>query len=196
MKEVVLENQIVKLRPMAMGDIDAIFEVSADERIWAFLSFTLTSKEAVERYVTEQVALAEQGERIVFVVFDKITNRIIGSTSIFDISEHHARAEIGATWLTPMYWRTSINTNCKYLLLQYMFEELQFERVQLKTDNLNERSQRAIEGIGAQFEGRLRKHMRRKDGTMRDTMMYSIIREDWPSVKHMLEERMTLHEDR
>ena len=129
-------------------------------------------------------------------MLDKITNKIIGSTSIYEISTHHARCEIGSTWLTPTYWRTAINTNCKYLLLQYIFEQMKLERVQLKTDNLNIRSQNAIERIGAKFEGRLRSHMRRKDQSMRDTMVYSIIREEWPEVKAMLEGRIFENIDR
>ena len=196
MPKVRLENDFVLLRPIEIEDEQALAEVAIDERIWEHISNTLATHTDVNKYVAEQVSLAEKGERIVFVVIDKITNKIIGSTSIYDISTHHTRCEIGSTWLTPAYWRTSVNTNCKYLLLRYIFEELQLERVQLKTDNLNERSQNAIERIGAKFEGRLRSHMRRKDGSMRDTMLYSIIREEWPEVKAMLESRISDYEDR
>lgn len=191
-----LENNLVMLRLIELLDVDDIYEVATDERIWEHIAYTLSSKEDVATYVQNQVKLSESGERFVFVIIDRITNKIIGSTSIYDISWEHSRCEIGSTWLTPNYWRTAINTNCKYLLFQYVFETLELERVQLKTDNLNERSQNAIKGIGAKFEGRLRSHMRRKDGTMRDTMLYSIIREDWPKVKTMLECRIAEYEDR
>jgi N-acetyltransferase len=196
MTELRLENDLVLVRPIEMEDEQALAEVATDERIWEHIAHTLATKEDVKQYVAEQVKLIDKGERLVFVVIDKMTNKIIGSTSIYDISNQHAHCEVGSTWLSPTYWRTVVNTNCKYLLLRYIFEELQLERVQLKTDNLNERSQNAIERIGAKFEGRLRSHMRRKDGSMRDTMLYSIIREEWPEVKAMLESRISDYEDR
>ena len=191
-----LENDLVLLRLMQMEDAQAIAEVATDESIWEHIAYTLATNVDVNHYVAEQLQLVEKGERLVFVIIDKITNKIIGSTSIYEISTHHARCEIGSTWLTPTYWRTAINTNCKYLLLQYIFEQMKLERVQLKTDNLNIRSQNAIERIGAKFEGRLRSHMRRKDQSMRDTMVYSIIREEWPEVKAMLEGRISENIDR
>ena len=191
-----LENELVLLRLMTMEDAQAIAEVAIDERIWEHIAYTLETDVDINQYVAEQIRLVEQGERLVFVIIDKITNRIIGSTSMYEISTHHARCEIGSTWLTPTYWRTAVNTNCKYLLLQYIFEQLKLERVQLKTDNLNERSQNAIERIGAKFEGRLRSHMRRKDNSMRDTMLYSIIRDEWPEVKALLEHRILEYADR
>ncbi len=196
MSTIRLENELILLRPMQMEDVHAITEVATDERIWEHIAYTLKTSEDVYEYVAEQVQLVESGERIVFVIVDKITKKIIGSTSIYEISTHHARCEIGSTWLTPAYWHTAINTNCKYLLLQYIFEQMKLKRVQLKTDDLNVRSQKAIERIGAIFEGRLRSHMRRKDGSMRDTMMYSIILEEWPEVKMRLESRIFEYSDR
>ena len=99
-----------------------------------------------------------------------------------DIDDKHRRLEIGYTWLTPAYWRTAINTNCKYLLLRYSFEHLHFTTCTNKTDHENIRSQKAIERIGA-TKGILRNHMIRKDGTTRHTVMYSITIEEWPQVK-------------
>ncbi len=124
----------------------------------------LATEVDVYNYAVGQVSLFEIAERLVFVVIDKITNKIIRSTSVYDISVQHGRCEIGSTWLTPAYWRTAVNTNCKYLILRYIFEEMKLERAQHKTDNLNERSQNAIERIGAKFDGRLGRHNHRKDG--------------------------------
>ena len=194
--QIALENDLIMLRLMELSDVDEIYEVATDKRIWEHIAYTLSTKEEVAKYVHSQVRLNESEERYVLVIVDRVTNKIIGSTSIYEISKEHSRCEIGSTWLTPSYWRTAVNTNCKYLLLQHVFETLELERVQLKTDNLNIRSQNAIMRIGAKFEGRLRSHMRRKDGTMRDTMLYSIIREEWPAIKGMLEERMKENEDR
>lgn len=191
-----LQNDFVLLRPILASDIEELSTVATDERIWAHISYTLATKADVEKYVQDQVALNENGDRLVFVIIDNLTGKIIGSTSIYDLSHEHARCEVGSTWITPTYWRTAINTNCKYLLFQYIFEEMHLERVQLKTDNLNTRSQNAIERIGAKFEGRLRNHMRRKDGTMRDTMMYSITKKEWPEVKAILENHIYEYEDR
>jgi N-acetyltransferase len=196
MTEIVLQNNLVKLRKIQQSDVEAVFDVATKPEIWTHIAMTLSTKEDVEKYVATQVQFNETGERIVFVVIDQITEKIIGVTSIFDVSNIHAHCEIGATWLTPNYWRTGVNTNCKFLLLEYIFETLEFERAQIKTDNLNERSQRAIERIGATFEGRLRSHMRRKDGTMRDTIMYSIIKEEWPKVKGNLQQMLEVYEER
>ena len=193
--QIALENDLIMLRLMELSDVDEIYEVATDERIWEHIAYALSTKEEVEKYVHSQVRLNESEERLVLVIIDQETNKIIGSTSIYEISKEHSRCEIGSTWLTPSYWRTTVNTNCKYLLLQHVFETLELERVQLKTDNLNIRSQNAIMRIGAKFEGRLRSHMRRKDGTMRDTMLYSIIREEWPAIKGMLEKRMKENKD-
>ena len=193
--QIALENDLIMLRLMELSDVDEIYEVATDERIWEHIAYALSTKEEVEKYVHSQVRLNESEERLVLVIIDQETNKIIGSTSIYEISKEHSRCEIGSTWLTPSYWRTAVNTNCKYLLLQHVFETLELERVQLKTDNLNIRSQNAIMRIGAKFEGRLRSHMRRKDGTMRDTMLYSIIREEWPAIKGMLEKRMKENKD-
>ena len=193
--QIALENDLIMLRLMELSDVDEIYEVATDERIWEHIAYALSTKEEVEKYVHSQVRINESEERLVLVIIDQETNKIIGSTSIYEISKEHSRCEIGSTWLTPSYWRTTVNTNCKYLLLQHVFETLELERVQLKTDNLNIRSQNAIMRIGAKFEGRLRSHMRRKDGTMRDTMLYSIIREEWPAIKGMLEKRMKENKD-
>ena len=193
--QIALENDLIMLRLMELSDVDEIYEVATDELIWEHIAYALSTKEEVEKYVHSQVRLNESEERFVLVIIDQVTNKIIGSTSIYEISKEHSRCEIGSTWLTPSYWRTTVNTNCKYLLLQHVFETLELERVQLKTDNLNVRSQNAIMRIGAKFEGRLRSHMRRKDGTMRDTMLYSIIREEWPAIKGMLEKRMKENKD-
>jgi RimJ/RimL family protein N-acetyltransferase len=128
----------------------------------------------------------EQGLRYPFVIFDKSTNEIIGSTSYLDISLQNRKLEIGGTWLDPRVWRTSVNTECKYLLLKYSFEELNLIRVQFRTDARNERSNRAIQRIGAKFEGTLRQEMIVQDGYIRDSNVYSILDKEWEGVKAKL----------
>lgn len=196
MKTIILQNDLVLLRPIELTDAQEIFEAGADERIWTHISFTIETKSDAESFVNSAITSMGKGEKVVFAILDKLTNAVIGSTSYMDINHTHKHLEIGSTWLTPNYWRTSINTNCKFLLLEYAFETLEFERVQIKTDNLNVRSQDAIERIGATFEGQLRSHMKRKDGSMRDTMMYSFIRSEWPEKKLALLELLAQEEDR
>ncbi len=174
-----MENKIVKLKPMEMEDVDDIFAVACYDEIWTHMSITVKNREDVIKYVESALTLKKAGVEFPFVIIDAFTNKIIGATKLMDINEHHKRGEIGFTWLTPDYWRTSINTNCKYLLLTYCFEHLGWQRVQIKTDHENIRSQKAIERIGAKKEGVLRNHMIRKDGTSRHTVMFSITSDEW-----------------
>ncbi|MBD8036419.1 GNAT family N-acetyltransferase [Solibacillus sp. A46] len=183
MKNILLENDIVLLRPIEIGDIEGISKAANDERIWEHMSVSLLDLASVESYVKNAIADREKGITYTFVVIEKKTNRIVGCTSFLDISLPHKRVEIGSTWYQPSVWRSAINTNCKFLLLQYGFEELQLNRIQIKTGHENIRSQQAIERIGAVKEGILRNHMIRKEGTIRHTVMYSIVAEEWEKVK-------------
>lgn len=182
-----LHNDQVILNPMAESDIEGIFAVANYPEIWPYLSITIETIEDTKKYVLHALDNKETGVEFPFVIIDQKTQKIIGSTKFMDIDSKHKRLEIGFTWLTPSYWRTAVNTNCKYLLLQYCFEVLHLHRVQIKTDHKNMRSQKAIERIGAKKEGILRNHMVRKDGTIRNTVMYSVTNEDWPEVKNKLE---------
>lgn len=183
MQNIVLENELVYLRPIELGDVAAIAAVSKDERIWTHMSDYLITDEAVEGYVSKAIADRQAGYSYKFVIIEKRSGKIVGSTSFLDIAPAHKRLEIGATWLSPEAWRTAINTNCKYLLLAYCFEVLKFNRVQIKTGHENLRSQQAIERIGAMKEGVLRNHMIQRDGSMRHSVMYSVTQEEWPFVK-------------
>lgn len=179
-----MENTIVRLEEMATEHVDGIWEVANYPEIWTYLSVTLNSLSRVKAYVNEVKA-----DEKAFVIIDQATNKIVGSTRFMDIKEGHRTAEIGATWLTPAAWRTSINTNTKLVLLHYAFEVWGLQRVTIKTDAENIRSRTAIERIGGTFEGILRNHMIRKDGTSRDTAMYSIIATEWPEIKRKLGEQ-------
>lgn len=183
----ILKNDIVKLIPMELAHVDGLFQAAQDERIWTHMSVELLTRESVELYVTDAVNKRESGTDFAFVIVDAQSDQIIGATWYLDISLQHKRLEIGSTWLNPSYWRTNLNTNCKYLLLQYGFEELGMQRIQIKTGHENIRSQQAIERLGATKEGVLRNHMIRKEGTIRHTVMYSIIQEEWPEIKKHFE---------
>ncbi|QSB12023.1 GNAT family N-acetyltransferase [Lysinibacillus fusiformis] len=187
MEFITLENEVVKLKPLELSDLQEILETGSYPEIWSHMSTTIEKKEDVNNFVENALRAKDGKTEFPFVIVDKQSGDIIGSTRFMDIDDKHQRLEIGYTWLTPAYWRTAINTNCKYLLLQHCFEHLHLQRVQIKTDHDNIRSQKAIERIGATKEGILRNHMIRKDGTTRHTVMYSITIEEWSQVKKHLE---------
>ncbi len=181
-----LENNIVRLEPIDLSHVDGILSAAQDNRIWEHMSVELIHRQDVVKYITEAIKKREAKTDFPFVIIHKPTNEIVGASWYMDISEQHKRLEIGSTWLHPKAWRTVINTNCKLLLLEYGFESLGMQRIQIKTGHENIQSQRAIERIGAVKEGVLRNHMIRKEGTVRHTVMYSITHEEWPLVKERI----------
>ena len=195
MEFIQLNGDTVVLRPMTKNDVEGIYACCQDERIWTHMSDTLKTKEDVQTYTEQALANRELGTDYPFVIVLQATNEIIGATRFFDITTAHKRLEIGHTWLHPSYWRTNINTECKYLLLSYCFDQLEFQRVQIKTGHENRQSQKAIERIGAKKEGVLRNHMIRPNGEVRHTVMYSIVKEEWLEVKQHMEELMKRYEE-
>ncbi|MFJ7737288.1 GNAT family N-acetyltransferase [Lysinibacillus sp. NPDC097287] len=186
-----LENEIVLLKPLEKQDVAGILAAGSYPDIWTYLSTNLNNEADVHNFVDKALQEKAFNKEFPFVIVDKKSGKVIGSTRFMDIDTQHQRLEIGYTWLTPAYWRTEVNTNCKYLLLSYCFDVLGLRRVQIKTDHENTRSQKAIERIGAIKEGILRNHMIRKDGTTRHTVMYSVIKEDWPEMKTHLKKLLT-----
>ncbi|KMK75824.1 GNAT family N-acetyltransferase [Alkalihalobacillus pseudalcaliphilus] len=180
-----IENEVVQLIPIQIEHLEELALAANDPKIWEHMSVTLLSIEAVKAYIND--AHKRYGEDFAFVIINQATQTIIGATWLLDYSKSHQRVEIGSTWLNPTYWRSAINTNCKLVLLSYCFEDLQVNRVQIKTGHENLRSQKAIERIGATKEGVLRNHMIRKEGTIRHTVMYSITKEEWPEVKQHIQ---------
>ncbi len=186
---VVLIGKRVELVPLEISHIDSLFEAGNDPEIWTHTPGNINSIEAATQYVNK--ALTQQNA-VPFVIKDVESQKVIGSTRLYDISLEHKGLEIGSTWLTPSVWRTAVNTECKYLLLKHCFEVLGMIRVQFKTDRRNVRSQNAIERLGAVKEGILRNHMILSDGYIRDSVYYSILDKEWPLVKEQLEQRMKL----
>lgn len=187
MKFNMVENNVVLLRPLVREDSPALLAAGSYPEIWSYMSTTIEDESDVHNFVENALSNKSLMKEYPFVIVDKLSGQIIGSTRFMDIDSKHQRLEIGTTWLTPSFWRTAVNTNCKYLLLTYCFEVLGLQRVQIKTDHDNLRSQKAIERIGATKEGVLRNHMIRKDGSTRHTVMYSITLQEWPEVKARLE---------
>jgi N-acetyltransferase len=186
---VFLEGRFVVLEPMLQKHAPDILD-AGKELDWAWMSVNLDRLESVENWISDAIEAERRGEEFAFVVKEKSTGDVIGSTRYMDTHSRQRGTEIGWTWYTPTVWGTVVNPECKLLLLTHAFEDWGAIRVQLKTDYNNVRSQRAIEKLGAKYEGRLRNHRFRADGTIRDSVMYSIIPDEWPTVKASLIERV------
>lgn len=184
-----LEGETVKLLPIGQEHIDGLWEAAKPNEIWTYMATTVRSKEEMEKMIASAIQKREKGTDYTFVVKNQ-ENRIIGSTRYLDISSEHKSIEIGSTWYHPDVWRTRVNTECKYLLLRHAFETWNLRRVQIKTDSRNLRSQTAIERIGAVREGTLRKDRKISGGYVRDTVFYSILQDEWESVKMELESKL------
>lgn len=189
---VTLEGNLVRLEPLGLHHAEGLFaSTHGNEELWRHLAIWPENVGDYEYFINTALAELAAGASVPFAIIERATGEVIGSTRYMDIRAVHSGVEIGWTFLASRVWRSGVNTECKYLLLRHAFEEGGAARVQLKTDARNERSRAAILRLGAQFEGILRKHILRRDGSLRDTAMYSIIDDEWPSVKTKLEASMS-----
>jgi RimJ/RimL family protein N-acetyltransferase len=184
-----LTGRTVRLEPLTLAHVPDLTAAGQNDDIWRYMPYTQMRSEADMRaWVEDMLARQAHGTDLPFAVHHLAAGRAIGATRYMDIQVPHRGLEIGGTWYAPEFQRTAVNTECKYLLLRHAFETLGCLRVQLKTDLRNERSQRAIERIGAVREGVLRDHMLMPDGHVRSSVYYSILAREWPAVKARLEE--------
>ena len=186
---VVLIGNTVKLVPIQVEHAAALYD-STREIEWKMLPTNFTSSAQMESWVRSKVSERINKTSMHFTVMLAKNEKIVGSTGFMDILPEHRILEIGSTWYIPDLWGTDVNPECKFLMLRYAFETLGAIRVQIKTDSINKHSQGAIKKLGAVYEGKLRNHRIRWDGTIRDTMMYSIIDNEWPAVKADLQKRI------
>lgn len=184
-----LKGEMVRLLPISYDHLDGLWEAAQPDEIWTFMATVVRSKEEMEQMIVSAINKRDNGNEYTFTVVNQ-DDRIIGSTRFLDILPEHKSLEIGSTWYHPDFWRTRVNTECKYLLLSHAFECWQLRRVQLKTDSRNFRSQQAIERIGAVKEGTLRKDRKISGGYVRDTVFYSILLEEWRTVKKELARKL------
>ena len=190
-KPVVLAGKQVRLEPMTEAHIPALAEIGVGQPFWDFMVYgRMETTDDMRGWAQDILSRAEKGTDLPFVAIHLESGRVAGATRYMNIMPDDRGLEIGGTWYGPEFQRTVVNTECKYLLLQHAFEKLGCIRVQLKTDLRNERSQRAIERIGALKEGVLRNHMILPDGHYRHSVYYSILDTEWPGVKKRLEEMM------
>lgn len=190
---VTLEGHGVRLEPLTSEHAQSLCDASADGRLWELWFTTVPEPEQVEEYIATALAGQAAGEMLPWAVRDLASDTIVGTTRYHDIIPVADRVEIGYTWYAARCQRTHINTACKLLLLRHGFETLRCSVIGLRTDNFNFRSQRAIEDLGAKRDGVIRRHFVRRDGSLRDTVMYSIIDAEWGDVQKHLQLRLTRH---
>jgi len=190
---VVLEGHGIRLEPLSQDHHDALVAAASDGTLWELWFTTIPPPDGMRKYIDDALRGQRDGHMLPWVVREAATGEIVGSTRYHDIVTAIDRVEIGYTWYRASRQRSSVNTTCKLLLLAHAFDTLGCKVVGLRTDNFNFRSQRAIEGIGAKKDGVLRHHAARKDGTVRDSVMYSILASEWRDVRRHLELRLARH---
>lgn len=190
LKEITLEGNLVRLIPLKAEYKSALLEASADGELWNLWFTGVPSKDSIDAYL--EYAFSEQaaGRALAFAVVDKQTQKIIGSTRYCNADTLNHRVEIGYTWYAKSYQRTGVNTECKYLLLKHAFENLNAIAVEFRTHWHNQASRAAIARLGAKQDGILRNHQKNSEGIYRDTVVFSIIDQEWLTVKKGLEYKM------
>ena len=183
---VTLADRGVELRPMGLEHEGGLRAAAADGELWNIRVTSVPEPEQTRKYIEDALAMREAGNRFPFVAVEAATGRVIGSSSYHDIVPALKRVEIGWTWYAKSVQRSHVNTTCKLLLMTHAFETLGCHVVGWRTDNFNFASQAAIERLGAKKDGVIRGHALRRDGTIRDTVMYSLRSGEWPEVKAQL----------
>jgi len=187
---VVLEGRGIRLEPLEPHHADDLTAATSDGRLWELWFTSVPEPENVGRYIADAKAGFAAGHMLPWAVRDLASGRVIGTTRYHDIVPAIDRVEIGWTWYGLSWQRSHVNTTCKLLLFQHAFETLGCKVVGLRTDNFNFRSQRAIEALGAKRDGVIRHHYSRRDGSVRDSVMYSVLAAEWPDVKRHLVTRL------
>ncbi|MGB0411004.1 MAG: GNAT family N-acetyltransferase [Pikeienuella sp.] len=181
--------------PLSMDHHDDLKEAAADGELHRLWYTTIPSPDSVAAEIERRLALQATGTMLPFAIIDQASGRAVGMTTYMNIDAPNRRVEIGSTWYRKSVQRSSLNTECKLLLLQYAFETLDCICVELRTHFVNVQSRRAIERLGAKLDGILRAHMILANGTIRDTAVYSIIAPEWPTVKANLQWRLEMPRD-
>ena len=191
-----LSGSTVTLRPYTRDDATELFHALDEPQVWALLGPRPRSVEQLAEHIEARAQdRATWVVRLLTRVGDLSAGSVVGSTAFLDVSTYDARLEIGSTSYSPAVWGTRVNPEAKLLLLAYAFDVLGVGRVQLKTDVRNTRSQQAIARLGATYEGTLRRYQRRADGTVRDTVLFSITADEWPACRERLEQRLSGNQD-
>ena len=190
---VTLEGYGIRLEPLADAHHDELVSAATDGKLWELWFTAVPEPDQMQTNITNTLTSQAAGQLLPWAVRELTSGTVIGSTSYHDIAAEIDRVEIGYTWYSQRWHRSHVNTGCKLLLLSHAFDTLGCKVVGLRTDSFNFVSQRAIEALGAKKDGILRHHRARRDGTVRDTVMYSILAQEWPDVKRHLEFRLARH---
>jgi len=187
---IILEGRHVRLEPLSLTQHEALSRVGLEGDLWRWATVVVETAEDMRGYIEVALQAQAEGTALPFVIVERDSASIVGSTRYGNIDRAHRRVEIGWTWIARPWQRTAVNTECKYLLLRHAFETLGCIRVEFKTDVLNERSRQALLRIGAKEEGLFRNHMVTSTGRIRDSVYYSVIDSEWPGLKVRLEEML------
>lgn len=189
-RQVVLEGNHIRLEPLALVHHSALCEIGLDPELWKLTMARIEGPEHMMDYIQTALKWQQDGTAVPFVIREKVSGKIVGSTRFANIDRSNRRLEIGWTWIARPWQRTIVNTEMKYLLLKHAFELLGCIRVEFKTDSLNSRSRTALLRIGAKEEGIFRNHMITPSGRIRHSVYFSIIDSEWNTIKLHLEEKM------
>jgi len=182
--DVILEDERLLLRPMVQADVANLASYVKDEpTLWKYALTPITTAQEFEQYMATAVEARQLKSAYPFIVFDKLQNKYVGSTRFYDIQLNNSSTQLGYTWYSESTWGTGLNEHCKLLLLEFAFETIGFERVEFRADNRNKRSIAAMQKIGCTVEGVLRNHLPTSDGTRRDSIVLSMLKEEWPMIK-------------
>ncbi|KIO78495.1 GCN5 family acetyltransferase [Pedobacter lusitanus] len=192
-KKYILEDDYVQLRPLEVSDFEILKAFGVDEpELWKYTLQDAGSEEGMKQYIETALTRQEKGTAYTFIVFDKKNKEYAGSTRLYDIDLVSNNLSLGYTWYGKKFQGTGLNKHCKYLLFEFIFEQLEFERIEFRLDSENERSMRAIKSLGCTFEGILRSNGYKIDGTRRDSAVLSIVRKEWlESKKELLKNKIT-----
>ena len=187
-EEIILENERVLLRPLRISDGSLLSHyVNEEPDLWQYSLVAIHNSEDLENYIQSAIDARENKTSYAFIVFDKLLNEYVGCTRFYDMQLAYQTTQLGYTWYSKKCWGTKLNENCKYLLLQFAFDQMGFERVEFRADDNNKRSIAAMQKIGCTIEGVLRNHLPMPSGKRRDSIVLSILKEQWKaSLKHAL----------
>lgn len=181
-----LQTNKVFLRPIEEKDFDRFYDLAQDADAWKYFTLNLADEGQLRKWMDTALADREAGTRIPFTIVEKSSKKIAGSMSLLNISWYDLRLEIGASWLGKEFRGTGINRHSKYAMMSYTFDELNFERIEFKTDVLNERARRGLQKIGGMEEGIFRSHMTMWNNRRRDSIYFSVIKKEWPLLKQTI----------
>jgi N-acetyltransferase len=184
--DLTLQTGKVLLRPLSKNDFDSFLELAQDEDAWYYFSLNLADKNHLRKWTDQASEDRSANTRRPFTIVEKSSNKIAGSVSMGNISMQDLRLEIGWSWLSKNFRGTDINRHAKFCMMKYAFDELNFERVEFKTDVLNVRARKGLEKIGGKEEGILRSHMTMWNNRRRDSVYYSILKNEWPVLKQTI----------